>query len=68
MSLKYDRTGGGTQECFIQYPQCRHSVGCRRGKWGVGLHDEGLIQLEQDSVGGLSNFQSTVAYSKSSEF
>jgi hypothetical protein len=35
MSLTYDRTGGGTQECSIQYPQCWYSVGCKRAKWGV---------------------------------
>ena len=39
MSLTYDRTGGGTQECSIQYPQCWYSVGCKRVKWGVEPHE-----------------------------
>jgi hypothetical protein len=39
MSLTYDRTGGGTQESSIKYPQCWYSVGCKTVKWGVRPHE-----------------------------
>jgi hypothetical protein len=36
--LTYDRTGGGTQESSIQYPQCWYPVGGKAVKWGVRPH------------------------------